>query len=142
MSLVDDILKGLPINPLLREKVAELEAKYAATETQNAILRDDLRDAKAENQKLKKQVEELTQSDDLDETELKLLLLIANTDYSDAVTQLFVEQFSGITKAKFDYHLKRLQDLGYVVGGYSNSYGIHYRATQEGRTLLLKKNLL
>jgi hypothetical protein len=46
MSLFTDILKGLPENAVLRSKVADAEARYAALETENAILKDDLRDAR------------------------------------------------------------------------------------------------
>ena len=49
MGLLDDILKGLPLNALLREKINDVEIKYAAIETENAILKDD-------NNKLKRQL--------------------------------------------------------------------------------------
>jgi len=32
MGIFDDILKGLPVNPLLREKIADVEVKFAASE--------------------------------------------------------------------------------------------------------------
>ena len=89
MGLVDDILQGLPVNSLLREKVNQLNAEKAAVETELAILKDANRELAAENQKLKKQVEELShKDDDLDETEIKLLLVIANTPYDHAVRAL------------------------------------------------------
>lgn len=71
MGLIDDILKGLPANAVLREQITQLNAQKAAAETENAILKDDLRQAKAEIAKLKKQIEELTHIDDLNETELR-----------------------------------------------------------------------
>ena len=43
MSLFSDILKGLPENAVLRAKVREAEAKSAALQTENAILKDDNR---------------------------------------------------------------------------------------------------
>ena len=43
MGLFDDILKGLPVNAVLREKINDVEAKYSAIETENAILKDDNR---------------------------------------------------------------------------------------------------
>jgi hypothetical protein len=48
MGLIDDILKGLPANAVLREQIGQLNALKAAAETENAILKDDLREAKAE----------------------------------------------------------------------------------------------
>ncbi|MGI9066612.1 MAG: hypothetical protein ACR2HX_09440 [Pyrinomonadaceae bacterium] len=74
MGLLTDILKGLPENAVLRDKVAEAEKRYGTLETENAILKDDLRDAKAEITKLKKQVEELAHKvPTLHDLEIKLL---------------------------------------------------------------------
>jgi len=54
MGLVDDILQGLPVNSILREKVSQLNADKAAVEEQNAILKDDNRELKAEIVRLQK----------------------------------------------------------------------------------------
>jgi len=53
-----DLLKEIPLSADLRKKVAEIEANYAATESENALLRDDLRKAKAEIETLKNQIEQ------------------------------------------------------------------------------------
>ena len=45
MGLLTDILKEIPQAAVLREKIASIEAKYAAADTENAILKDDLRQA-------------------------------------------------------------------------------------------------
>src|SRR5689334_19667627 len=37
MGLVDDILQGLPVNSILREKVSQLNADKAAVDEENAI---------------------------------------------------------------------------------------------------------
>jgi fructose-specific phosphotransferase system component IIB len=58
MGLFTDILKGLPENAVLRSKVAKAEERYGALETENAILKDDLRDAKAVIAELKQQVKD------------------------------------------------------------------------------------
>src|SRR5438094_2026256 len=88
MSIFDDILKGLPVNSLVREKVAELEAKYAATETENAILKDDLRNANLQIAKLEKQIEKFTHKDDLDETDVKILTSIADPNHGSSADAL------------------------------------------------------
>jgi hypothetical protein len=130
MGLLTDILKEIPQAAVLKEKIADIEAKYAAADTEKAILKDDLREAKAEIAKLKMQVEELTHVDDLDEMELKLLRVIANSDYGDAVKEFLVQAFSDRppSKAQFDYHLKRLEDLHYVRGGISDRFGNSLRS--------------
>ena len=53
MGLLTDILKEITQAAVLKEKIAEIEAKYAAAGTENAILKDDLRKANAEIVKLK-----------------------------------------------------------------------------------------
>jgi len=57
MGWLVDTLKEIPLSAVLKEKIATIEDKYAATETQNKILEGDLRKANAEIAKLKKQVE-------------------------------------------------------------------------------------
>ena len=42
MGLLTDILKEIPQAAVLKEKIADIEAKYAASDTENAILKDDL----------------------------------------------------------------------------------------------------
>lgn len=60
MGLLTDILKEIPQAAVLKEKIATIEDKYAATETANAILKDDLREAKAQIKQLQDQTEKLT----------------------------------------------------------------------------------
>src|SRR6266404_1333907 len=78
MGFVTDLLKEIPLSSVLKEKIAVIEAKYAASDTENAILKDDLRKLKAEITKLRKQVEELTHKDDLDDVERELIKLVAS----------------------------------------------------------------
>lgn len=142
MGLFTDILKGLPENAVLREKVAEAEKRYAALETENAILRDDLRDAKLIVKELNEQLKELTHKDDLDATEVRLLLAIAHLEYDDAVKAVIARDFPDLSGPRLDYHIKRLEDGAYIRGGVIDQQGIHYAITQDGRTFLLKKDLL
>src|SRR5689334_11553142 len=78
MGWLIDTLKEIPLSAVLKEKVAAIEDKYAATETQNKILEGDLRKANAKVAELQKQVEQLTHKDDLDETERDLIKLVAS----------------------------------------------------------------
>ena len=81
MGLFDDILKGLPANAVLREQITQLNAQKAATETENAILKDNLRHAKVEIAKLKKQIEEHAYCDtDFDDVETRILSALGDSD--------------------------------------------------------------
>jgi hypothetical protein len=48
MGILYDMLKGLPLNAVLREKINDVEAKYAALDIENAILKDDIRKLRKE----------------------------------------------------------------------------------------------
>ena len=47
MGLLTDILKEVPLSTELRKKIAKTEAENDALKTENVILKDDLREAKA-----------------------------------------------------------------------------------------------
>jgi len=150
VGLIDDILKGLPANPVLREKITQLEAEKAATDQENAFIKDDNRALqkentalKAENAKLKQKIEELTHPDDLNEIELKLLQCIAALEYDHNVLSIIHHQSCPeLSAERVRYHLKRLEDLKLLHGGIADYMGTHYRLTQNGRKLLLDKDLL
>jgi DNA-binding NtrC family response regulator len=55
VSPIIELLKEIPLSAVLKEKIAAIEAKYAATEAENATLKDDLRKAKGEIETLKNQ---------------------------------------------------------------------------------------
>lgn len=138
-----DLLKEIPLSAVLKEKIADVEAKYAASDTENAILKDDLHQANMLIAELKQQVKELTHIEDLNETELKLLNHVANVDYTRAVPSfLRINFFPDLTLARVEYHLERLNQLSYVRSGFVDHLGIHFAVTQSGRKLLLEKNLL
>jgi hypothetical protein len=143
VSLFDDILKGLPVNPIYREKIAELEAKYGATETENAILKDDLREAKTEITKLKEQVEKFTHIDsELSALEIKLLQFLPLPHIPNDVEGLAGYLTEEVTRIQ--YHLGRLEDKNYVISAKAVILGMRfpYALTQKGREYLVKNNLL
>jgi len=141
MGLLTDILKEIPHTAVLQEKIATVEAKYAATETENAILKDDLREAKAEIVKLKKQVEELSHIDDINEVEIGILKDMAEIGVDYFTSENMANRYP-MTPARFDYHLQRLKDAGYASSPFGDDAGWHYCPSQMGLELLVKKNLI
>lgn len=136
MSLFTDILKGLPENAVLRSKVADAEERYAALETENAILKDDLRDAKTEIAKLKKQAEELTHKDlPLTDTDVSILRTFASTP--EVLEDRIIASYCGISFHVAKFHLEQLQDSGYV-----SSYQGFYSMSHKGRAYLIKNGLI
>lgn len=137
MSLFTEILKGLPENAVLRGKVADAEKRYAALETENAILKDNLRDANAEIKKLKTQVEKLTHKDDLSENDVLVLRAVVNEQYAYAMSESV-----NLDETVIEYHLNRLTDWDYLKkhSGWPNrpdAYGL----TQKGRTYLVENKV-
>src|SRR5215813_11003124 len=98
MGLLTDILKEIPQAAVLKEKIADIEAKYAASDTENAILKDDLRRAKTEIAKLKQQVEKLSHKEDLNDAEVELLLSISQLG-ADAASTTILTTASGLNPA-------------------------------------------
>jgi predicted transcriptional regulator len=142
MGLLTDILKEIPQAAVLKEKIAAIEAKYAAADTENAILKDDLRKANTEIAKLRKQVEDLTPKDDLDEIEMQLLQRIVKYGPDNQYVGVFTQDM-GLQRQRIEYHLQRLLEIGYVESGlYDSDFGEHYELTQKARSLLIRNGLL
>jgi regulator of replication initiation timing len=141
MSLFDDIIKALPENTILRERARLLVEENESLKQEVASLKDDLREKNVKIAALQKAVDQSAHVDDLEEVELKLLHRIAHLDYDSAFVENLAQGFD-LSQARIEYHVQRLESLGYAHGGIIDSYGTHYSATQEGRALLLKKNLL
>jgi DNA-binding transcriptional ArsR family regulator len=142
MGLLTDILKEIPQAAVLKEKIAAIEAKYAAADTENAILKDDLRKANTEIVKLRKQVEDLTPKDDLDEIEMQLLQRIVKYGPDNQYVGVFTQDM-GLQRQRIEYHLQRLLETGYVESGlYDPDFGEHYELTQKARSLLIRNGLL
>jgi len=138
MGLFDDILKGLPANAVLREQITQLNTQKAAAETENAILKDDLRHAKAEMAKLKKQIEELTHTDDLNDTELELL---QNFSKHQSINVVSIARKLELDRGRIEYHIQRLIDLEYVTFKGFAFDGI-YLLQQRGREALMSRGLI
>jgi predicted nuclease with TOPRIM domain len=135
MGLLTDILKEIPQAAVLKEKIADIEAKYAAADTENAILKDDLRKANAEIAKLKKQVEELTHKDGLDETESGILTLLADGQLTHNSLRNVLE----LPEERLSYYLRRLMDDKYIRSGpETSSRQRRFTLDQKGREYLIK----
>jgi chromosome segregation ATPase len=61
MGLLTDIAKEIPISAVLKEKIETLEAENASLKTEVAILKDDLREAKAENKQIADEMDSFRQ---------------------------------------------------------------------------------
>jgi hypothetical protein len=143
MGLLTDILKEIPQAAVLKEKIASIEAKYAAADTENAILKDDLRKANAEIAKMKEQIDQLTHKDsELHAIEIKILQYLGAPNYEHHASAL--SDYVGEKLTRVEYHLGNLERDGYITHATSFVAGAPttYFLTQKGREYLVKNDLL
>lgn len=149
MGALFDLLKEIPLSGVLKEKIAALEAKHASVETELAIKKDDLREAQAENKKLqaevvklKDEINRLAQEPDLHETEIKILVRLADprgANYEESIAADL-----RLHPTRLDYYLQSLSEKDYI---YSVSIMLadeptEYHLDQKGREFLIKHNLI
>jgi predicted RNase H-like nuclease (RuvC/YqgF family) len=138
MGWLTDIFKDVPLSPELREKLATVEAESDALKTDNVILKDDLREARAQILALEKRLEQFAHHSELDEIDAIILKEIALTSEPAAtylVTKLNLEL------SVVELRLEQLTDLDYLstwsIGGVER-----YSLEPKGREYLIKKNLI
>ncbi len=135
MTINSKTAKDIPLSANLKEK-STMEAKMASLETENAILRDDLRKANIEMRKLKSQIAGLPHID-LHETEVKLLRLIAKPGF-----QPYVQEFESVLpleQERIKYHLQNLVDLQYISSNRTTrTVPERYELEQKGRDYLVQ----
>jgi predicted RNase H-like nuclease (RuvC/YqgF family) len=141
MSLLTDILKEIPLSAVLREKISALEAQNAELQTEIAILKDDLRQAKTENKRLKSEIQQITHPVDLDEAKTQLLIILAKRTKQISVYE-FLKTVE-IERVHLEYHLYELMRQGYVTATPPKFPDPQYfLLTQKGREYLLEKYLV
>ena len=138
MGWLTDIFKDVPLSAELREKLETVEAESDALKTDNVILKDDLREARAQILGLEKRLEQFAHHSELDDTDVLILKEIALTSEPAAtylVTKLNLEL------SVVELRLEQLTDLDYLstwsIGGVER-----YSLEPKGREYLIKKNLI
>jgi hypothetical protein len=138
MGLLTDILKEVPLSDELRKQIAMIEAENDRLKTENVILKDDLREAKAQIIKLEKRIDEFTHIPELDETDIQILKEIALT--SDPAASYLAEKLN-LNLAMIEFRLQRLIDIDYLstwsIGGTER-----YSLQPKSREYLIKNNLI
>ena len=102
MGMITDILKELPLNALLRDKLQQLEKKYDDLEAENNRLKKEKRD-------LKEKLEELTGTNELYEIEVKILSLLSSTDQK--LTANMIASSLDLNHTKAEYYLERMYNI-------------------------------
>ena len=136
--MLTDILEEVPLSAELRKKIAKIEAENDGLKTENVILKDNLREAKAQIIKLEKRIDQFTHIPELDETDILILKEIALT--SDPAASYLAEKLK-LDKATVEFRLERLIDIDYLsiwsIGGAER-----YSLQPKSREYLIKNNLI
>jgi predicted RNase H-like nuclease (RuvC/YqgF family) len=138
MGWLTDSFKDIPLSAELREKLATVEAESDTLKTDNVILKDDLREAKAEIIRLEKKLEQFTHHSELDETDILILKEIALTSEPAAS---YLAAKVNLDLSTVEFRLERLTEIEYLstwsIGGVER-----YSLEPKSREYLIKKNLI
>ena len=138
MGWLTDIFKDVPLSAELREKLEKIEGENDALKTDNVILKDDLREARAQILRLEKRLEQFTHHSELDEIDVLILKEIALTSEPAAS---YLAKKVNLDVPVVEFRLDRLADIDYLstwsIGGVER-----YSLEPKGREYLIKKNLI
>jgi len=137
MAWLTDLFKDVPLSLELREKLAAVEMELDAVKTDNVILKDDLRQAKAEILRVERKLEQFAHESELDETDIRILKEVALTSEPPAS---YLSTKLNIELGVVDFRLEQLTDTDYLsawtIGGVER-----YSLRPKGREYLIKHNL-
>ena len=138
MGWLTDVFKDIPLPLELRAKLAAVEAENDSLKTDNVILKDDLRQAKAELLRLEKRLDQYTHTSELDETDINILKEVALTSEPAAA---YLSAKLNIEVGVVDFHLEQLTETDYLsawsIGGVER-----YSLRPKGREYLIRHNLI
>lgn len=133
MGIITDILKELPLNAVLRDKLQELERKYDTLEIENNRLKE-------ENRKLKNELKELKNTSKLSKPEEKILILLSSGNIE--VTPETISSQIGLSLTKTEYYLGRMHREYVSSQDWCDGRPSEYHLTQKGRQYLVENNLI
>lgn len=138
MGWLTDIFKDVPLSAELREKLAAIEAENDALKTDNVILRDDLREAKAQIISLEKRLDQFAHHSELDEIDILILKEIALT--SEPAASYLAAKLN-LDLSTLEFRLERLREIDYL-STWSIGGAERYSLEPKSREYLIKKNLI
>jgi len=137
MGWLTDSFKDIALPLELREKLAAVEAENDSLKTDNVLLKDDLRQAKAQILRLEKKLDQYTHTPDLDETDVSILKEVALT--SEPAASYLSAKLS-IELGALDFRLEQLTETEYL-GAWSIGGIERYSLRPKGREYLIRHGL-
>jgi chromosome segregation ATPase len=137
-----DFLSSIPHAAGLQRQIDQLEKEKSDLKDEIASLKDDLRQANAKSKSLRDEVQRLTAIEDLDDTEKRILVIVAEAGDVIIEDELLVI-FEGLSNTRLQYHLDRLNQRNFI---YASQSGITkptvWHLAQPGREYLVRNNLI
>ena len=138
MGWLTDLFTDVPLSAELRAKLADVEAENDALKTDNLLLKDDLREAKAQALRLEKKLDQYTHHPELDEADIRILKEVALTSEPAAA---YLSKKLNIDFGVVDFRLAQLTETDYLsawsIGGIER-----YSLRPKGREYLIRHNLI
>ncbi|HKR61500.1 MAG TPA: hypothetical protein VJS64_17570 [Pyrinomonadaceae bacterium] len=143
--MLNDILEGVPLSAELRQQIAKIEAESDrlktendGLKTENVMLKDNLRETKAQIMTLEKRIDQFTHNPELDETDILILKEIALT--TDPVASYIAEKLN-LSLTIIEFRLQRLIDIDYL-STWSIGGAERYSLQSKSQEYLIKNNLI
>lgn len=133
MGIITDIIKGIPVNAIQRDKLEKLEKRHDELETENTQLRE-------ENRELKSKLEGLTSTSELGENEIKILILLASRN--KPIDAQMIAAILGLSLTKTKYYLEKMWRQYVNSHDWSNDRQSEYFLAQGGREYLVENDLV
>lgn len=138
MGWLTELFKDVPISVELREKLAAVEAENDSLKTDNIILKDDFREAKAQILRLEKKLDQYTHHPELDEADVLILKEVALASEPAAD---YLSKKLNIDLGVVDFRLEQLTETEYL-GAWSIGGVERYSLRPKAREYLIKHNLV
>ncbi len=145
MGAILDLLKDIPLSAVLKEKIAGLEAKLGATETENSILQGDLRKARVQIDQLQAEIKSLKEQmvntanvpSQLDKVAHEILMLFGKLGDKEISKEWIVHSIGGDANTA-NYYFDDLEENKYIeYGSFNMDEEVPYHLTQKGRKYVI-----
>ena len=138
MGWLTDLFREVPLSDELRQKLAAVEAENDSLKTDNVILRDDFREAKAQILRLEKKLDQYTHHPELDEADVLILKEVALAGEPAAD---YLAKKLNIDLGVVDFRLEQLTETEYL-GTWSIGGVERYSLRPKAREYLIRHNLV
>jgi len=127
-----DLVKEIPTNAVLRDKLRQLEEEHNNLISENAKLKE-------ENEKLKSELKSLRSTDELSDDENKILIFLSSCRREPNAQE--IASSVGLSLTKTQYYLDQMYQKYIYSHDYTDGRSLYF-LIEEGRAYLIENNLV